>query len=234
VVSFFPSGDLQYRPHGFVDLYTSVLENCTRCKTAWDLHALLFKESISFLFRQDNRVFTDLVETYRWVIGRKVVSQTSYFEEYSRRHSEGDFTTSALDDRHEMTLVLDVTDIIHELKMIRHVANKQMEILRSLITILRDPDNKAETPMYQFENHGGGNQFINLANLHHSDLNIDSENCKALAQNIKGTAKEMAIQANETLLLLITELNTMSRDAEHTHRMVCENSPSHHSAVAVR
>jgi hypothetical protein len=230
VLSFFPSGDLQYQAEGFVDLYKSVLESYARCETVWDLQALLFKEAVTFLFRQDNRMFTDLIETYRWVIGKKVASQTTYFEEYSRSHSAGDFTSTALDDRKELRLVLDVIDIIDELKMVRHLAGKQMEILRALVLALRElnpGEEKKEVPasyggIYNNSCRESGHMVINMANnFHNTGISADAENLKTLTQGIAGMARETATMTNETLLLLITDVDAMRRDAEYAHKMVC-------------
>jgi len=72
VLSFFPSHDAQYHKNGFINLYDSIRQNCSSCETVWDLYSILIKEAITYLFRQENRRFTDLIETYRWVTGKKV------------------------------------------------------------------------------------------------------------------------------------------------------------------
>jgi len=38
----------------------------------WDFYSLIFKEAATHLFRHENKKFIDLVETYRWVISKKV------------------------------------------------------------------------------------------------------------------------------------------------------------------
>jgi hypothetical protein len=236
-LSFFPSGHLQYQHIRFTALYESVLESWTRCESVWDLYALLVKEAASFIFRQDNKRFTDLVETYRWAIGTKAASQTSYFEEYSRSHSAGDLSDStALDDRRELHLVLDFADIIDELNMIRHLAEKQRDVIKSLATALRKLHPAHESPT----NHGGifyfqGNTFDCrgkgrqkvVVNLNQGGTNIEAELIRTIAEGIKGAASKTIVSADETLDLLLAELSAMRKDAEYSHKMACFTLRTH-------
>lgn len=236
VLSFFPSGDLQYKHAGFTALYESVLESWTLCESVWDLHALLVKEAASFIFRQDNKRFTDLVETYRWAIGTKAASQTSYFEEYSQSHSAGDLSDStALDDRRELRLVLDFADIMDELNMIRHLAEKQRGVIKSLATALRELHPADESPT----SHGGiffhGNTFActgegrqhTVVNLNHGGTSIETEVTRNIAEGVKGAASKTIISADETLDLLLAELSAMRKDAEYSHKMACFTPRTH-------
>ncbi|KAK3294459.1 uncharacterized protein B0H64DRAFT_188360 [Chaetomium fimeti] len=229
VLSFFPSGDLQYKHVGFTALYESVLESWTLCESAWDLYALLVKEAASFIFRQDNKRFTDLVETYRWAIGTKTASQTSYFEEYSQNHSAGDSSDStALDDRRELRLVLDFADIIDELNMIRHLAETQREVIKSLATALGRLDPADDSPTNRggivfrhntFTCTGEGHQVVNM---NHGGTRIEAEVIRTIAQGIKGAASKTIISADETLDLLLAELGVMRKDAEYSHKMLMD------------
>jgi hypothetical protein len=36
------------------------------------LYSIIVKEATTYLFRQENKKFVDLVEVYRWVTGKKV------------------------------------------------------------------------------------------------------------------------------------------------------------------
>ncbi|KAK4185380.1 hypothetical protein QBC35DRAFT_389598, partial [Podospora australis] len=193
VLSFFPAGALQYHHSGFTDLYTSISQNWVGCGTAWDLYALLVKEASSFLFRQDNKGFTDKIETYR------------------KNHATGDVELSVLDDRRELKLVLEVTDIIDELKMIRHLTEKQREVLKALATAL-----KRLSPSEQ--------QFIQLTNHNHvgDALGIDAESIKILAQGVHGIARDTLVLADDTLVSLITELEIMRNDADYAHKMLLD------------
>jgi hypothetical protein len=71
-LSFFPAHDAQYNASGFTDLYHSIQEDCFGCKTVWDLYSIIVKEATTYLFRQENKKFMDLIEVYRWVTGKKV------------------------------------------------------------------------------------------------------------------------------------------------------------------
>jgi hypothetical protein len=75
ILSCFPSHNHSYSQNGkFRDLYPSIQQNVDGCTTVWDMYSLLVKEAITYLFSQKNRGFTDLIETYRWVTGKKVMS----------------------------------------------------------------------------------------------------------------------------------------------------------------
>jgi hypothetical protein len=232
VLSFFPSHHLQYRGNtkGFTDLYTSVLQNCTGCETVWDLSSLLIKEATSYLFRQDNRQFTDLIETYRWVVGTKAASQTTYLEEYSKDHSNGELGSTALNDRRELKLVLEVADIIDELKMISHLADKQREVLKSLVLALRklSPEgNPSDSKGGEFnciisnnKASESGRQQNMIIIQQNEGISSQAENIRILAQRIRGAARETVVSADETLILLMTELEIMRKDADYTQKMV--------------
>ncbi|KAK3311667.1 uncharacterized protein B0T15DRAFT_508207 [Chaetomium strumarium] len=229
VLTCFPSGDLQYHSQGFTDFYTSVGESWSFCETVWDLHCLFVKEAVSFLFRQDNRQFTDLIETYRWVVGTKDAAQTAYFEEYSRSHAAGHSGSTALDDRQELKLVLEVTDVIDELKMIRHLVQKQREVLNSLVIALRrlnaadekdpGPQESVQIRHNTFTNRDHGRMFVNISHARHEGLAENAESIKLLARGIKGASQETVVSADETLVRLLAELDAMRNDADYTHKM---------------
>jgi hypothetical protein len=79
VLSCFPSGHFQFQKEGFTDLYNNVREGWSGCKTVWELYSLLAKEATTHLFRLNNRKFTDLMEIYSWVIGKKVASRLYFW-----------------------------------------------------------------------------------------------------------------------------------------------------------
>jgi hypothetical protein len=192
----------------------------------------LVKEASSFLFRQDNKRFLDIVETYRWVTATKSASQTSCFEAYSRNYATGDVDATALDDRQELKLVLEVTDIIDELKMIRHLAEKQREVLKALVTALiklhpadAQADGLSGSPPVTinecgFHNNGPGHQFITFTTQAAEGIRADAQDIKILAQGIQEPARETLISTDETLVLLIMELDIVRKDAEYAHKTV--------------
>lgn len=75
IISSFPSVDIPDDLRGFTGLYECVRKRATTCKTVWDLHSLLVNEATSLLFNQQNKAFRDIIETYRWVTNRKVLSE---------------------------------------------------------------------------------------------------------------------------------------------------------------
>jgi hypothetical protein len=198
----------------------------------WDLYSLLVKEAVSFLFRQDNRQFTDLVETYRWVIDTKGAAQTTCFEQYSQGHSAGDSGSTALDDRQELKLVLELTDVIDELKMIRNLVEKQRKVLKSLVVALRrlnaagkeesgGPWDYVHVENNRFEVSDHGTMTVLFSHERHEALGEDAESIKLLARGIKGTSQDIVVSTDETLVLLLTELDAMRNDADYTHKMAC-------------
>jgi hypothetical protein len=226
VISFFPSGILQYQADGFVDLYTSILSGWTRCDSAWDLYALLVKEATSFMFRQDNMLFTNLVETYRWAIETKAATQTDQFEAYSQSHTAGDVDASALDDRRELTLALDLADIIDELNIIRYLAETQREVIKSLALVLRQFQPTLGSGHgkqgISFEGNNiticGGQPIFQLQNT--GGIEVDPNFTKTIVQGIEGLAGNAVLSADETLEFLLADIETMRKDAEYARKMV--------------
>jgi hypothetical protein len=80
VISCFPSHVAQYEGNGFQDLYTTVVSKVARCRSVWEIYSLLTKEAITHLFAQENRTIIDLVETYRWVTGKKVSFSANFLQ----------------------------------------------------------------------------------------------------------------------------------------------------------
>lgn len=72
VLSFFPSGDAQYTSTGFRDLYSSISSKANKSKNVFDFYSLVTRKATNYFFNESDRNFTDLVELYRWVVGKKV------------------------------------------------------------------------------------------------------------------------------------------------------------------
>ncbi|RYO95467.1 hypothetical protein DL762_000029 [Monosporascus cannonballus] len=186
ILSFFPSQDLQYHGEGFIDLYVSIRQNCSSCETVWDLYSVLVKEATTYLFRQENRKFTDLIETYSGIL-----------------------SSSLLDDQRELKLVLEVADIIDELKMIQHLVDKQREVLKSLILALRKLNPSRDNQSHQV-----------FSNIKISD-NI-SRDSATQTNGIAGAARDSVISAEEVLVMLLSEIDTVKKDVEYTHKMLLD------------
>ncbi|KAI0538336.1 hypothetical protein GGR58DRAFT_468607 [Xylaria digitata] len=222
VISFFPSHDLQYQHTEFTELYQSVLAQWAESKTVWDLYSLLVGEATTFIFHQKNKSFTDLIETYRWVIKRKVASQTRCFQKFHDYNSSGNLDSILLDDRKELKLVLEVADIADELKMIRHVIDKQREVVKSLIATLctlhpatDDPRPSAITHVYVGESlilHGNSSLTIQQS------APTMSETVKMLAQGIKRPAGDTLVATDEDLDFIGAEVDAIRNEANTTHQ----------------
>ncbi|KAI1868830.1 hypothetical protein JX265_006809 [Neoarthrinium moseri] len=229
LLSFFPSPtqDAKGASVRFIGLYESICQQCTSCKTVWDLYSCLVKEATTFLFHQVNRNFTDLLEVYSWVVNKKVASQTEYFQMFHEYNSTGQLESAFLDGSQELRLVLDVADIIDELKMIQHIVHKQREVIKSLVVALRTPsdakDDSNETIVHTVltisgNEAGGSAKQTNLIIFNPQTGLTLSETIRFLAQGISGNARSILIHADEELNLLLIGLDTVKRDASTAHK----------------
>lgn len=62
----------------------------------------------------------------------QAASQITYFQNFQQRCAIGRLDPTTLDDSQELKLVLEVADIIDELKMIRHLVETQKDVLQQL------------------------------------------------------------------------------------------------------
>jgi hypothetical protein len=160
----------------------------------------------------------------------QAASQTTYFEEFHENHERGDSESTALDDRRELKLVLEVADIVDELKMIRHLLEKQREVLRFLISALVKFHPSKDNFIPETQNYNVTFGEIRMDGQHNSvgvfstvaknDNVNDLENTKKLAQQIAQEAREDVISADELLVFLLSETDGIRVDAEYTHKMV--------------
>ncbi|KAF2822899.1 hypothetical protein CC86DRAFT_469513 [Ophiobolus disseminans] len=179
IISSFPSGSSVRDPPNFIDLYNTVRDQSPKCKTAKDIQTLLVKEAIMYMFNKDNKAFEDLVETYRWVTCKKAAQQITCFQEYHRGYAGGG-SGSVFNDRKELKLVLEVADIIDELKMIRRLLGIQKDIVRQNRLALSLYDERDEDLVPEVI----GNARSHIASAHKALVNIvaeiDSINADAL------------------------------------------------------
>jgi hypothetical protein len=129
-----------------------------------------------------------------------------------------------------MKLVLEVADIIDELKMIQHLITKQREVITSLILALR-----------KFNRSPGGDD--KGGNVNHAPVYIDNvtvaengtsviswqqsmggdssvEDNKLLARSIAGVSKDYVLEADDKLRAVSTEIEVMMNGVGYTHKMV--------------
>ncbi|CAN9267752.1 unnamed protein product [Alternaria alternata] len=140
ILTSFPSGSYSVPPTDVQDLYQSIIESLARdpkeLKSVDDMYLFLTRKVLGYMFSQANRNLVDLVEIYRWVTGKKAATQTTYFQEFQQGYASGGDDNTIFNDRRDLKLVLDVADIIDELKMIEHLFSIQEEIIGSSVKAL--------------------------------------------------------------------------------------------------
>lgn len=131
------------------------------------------------------------------------------------------------DDRRELKLVLEVADIIDELKMLRHVITTQQDVLRAFISGLTRFSRT--TDVHQADQ-GSTISIKEVTILEHGSLSVLTntqlgnenglETTKVLAQAISSDVRKFVVDADDTMRSVITEIDTINKDAEYTHKMV--------------
>ncbi|KAL1798009.1 hypothetical protein ACET3X_004615 [Alternaria dauci] len=120
IITSFPSGLYCQGPTYVVDPYWGITKSLTLdpqpLRNVGDMYSLLIKEVTGYMFSEVNRNSVDMVEIYRLVNGKKAASQTTNFQEFQQGYASGRSDDSILNDRRDMKLVLEVADIIEELK----------------------------------------------------------------------------------------------------------------------
>ncbi|KAF5631385.1 uncharacterized protein FTJAE_7895 [Fusarium tjaetaba] len=152
--------------------------------------------------------------------------QTTYFQSFSSAREVGELSSEHLHGHQELALVLEIADIIDELNMMRHLIQKQREVLKSLILAMRilNPasDSKTDRTGVMFSINEpviSGNGAINVLTNHHDGLTDLADSIKILAQGISGRSRDIVISTDDDLLAIYTELKIMKEDAEYNHKM---------------
>ncbi|QGI69594.1 hypothetical protein CEK26_013550 [Fusarium fujikuroi] len=222
--------DLQYTSNGeFIDLYTGIQHKWFKHNNIWDAYSTVIKETFTCLFCQENKRFIDLVEIYRWVISEKAAKQTTFFQSFSSAREVGELSSEHLNGHQELALVLEIADIIDELNMMRHLIQKQREVLKSLIMALRklnptsdsNTDRTGLTLSIQSNTVAGRGQMNVLVN-HHEGLTDLAESIKILAQGISGRSRDIVISTDDDVLTITAELSILKSDAEYNHKMLLD------------
>lgn len=131
-------------------------------------------------------------------IDLQAADQTVSFQQFHQRYVNGEYNIKTFDDRGDMKIMLEVADIIDELKMIRHVLQTQKDILLQMTSALA-----------QFE----------ISNMRASDTE-DVQSIRARAKDMTGLTKTHILAAADTLALVLTEIAGINEDAQATHKTV--------------
>jgi hypothetical protein len=250
IISAFPSHDFQFHREVLEDLYSRVYQSLDVCEDVWDLSSLLLRETVNHLFNMTNRQVTDLFETYQWVIRQKaglllnVVNPVRPLIKYYRQtafqakfFSEFHFSQNkverrdVLDDKRELALALEVTDILDELKMIRQVIEDQEYVLRMMV----DSIAKLNPKMVPGDGSQGFGNRLKVGNMTvHGDLIFNTTNSiagaiiephipslRALMAGGIGQGCDFILQTEDNLVSLQKQLGNMQKDADDTYKLVC-------------
>jgi hypothetical protein len=150
--------------------------------------------------------------------------QATYLQEFHKEYANVEPLMSVYDGQKELERLLEVADIIDELKMIQHLIETQRDVLKSVISALinLNPSSESKNPPAQIHVNrchfsSGGSLVINNTSKDSLD---NVETTKALAQGIGGIARENVILMEETLVTVLTQLSDISKNAEYTQKMV--------------
>jgi hypothetical protein len=134
--------------------------------------------------------------------------------------------------------VLEVADIIDELKMIRHLLRTQRDVLKSTVRALtrlspsKSPRAKQHKDVYIHSNTFTDDARVTMNINTQGDINSSVDSIAALAQDIAGIAKDNVISADEILVAVLAGLDDINKEAEYTHRMVKVDITLPYSGVA--
>jgi hypothetical protein len=119
--------------------------------------------------------------------------------------------------------VLEVADIIDELKMITHLLQIQRDVLKPMVSALTrlSPSHLPRADVQSNVTMTGIHDSSVWVNITTEGIHSDSiETTRVLAQGIKGGAKDNVISTDETLVTVLAGLDGINKEAEYTHRMV--------------
>ncbi|KAK1254163.1 hypothetical protein MKX08_008158 [Trichoderma sp. CBMAI-0020] len=172
-----------------------------------------------------NKYFENSDELKQPLLALYAAEQVQSFENFNMGT---DHQPTATAHEKDLQLVLQVADIIDELKIIRHLADKQREVLKALILALRRCHSSEKSPA----NHSRADMSTNFHDCsingtvhvtYHSverSLEESVETTRKLAEKLEGATRDTVVSADETLLLLIVELEELTQEGEKTHKML--------------
>jgi hypothetical protein len=148
-----------------------------------------------------------------------------YFQDFHQNYTDG---STALHDERELKLVLEVVDIIDELKMIKHLLEKQREVVRSLVSALSALNPHKDTvtePLQRNDAHFHHCTFRDQAvfDMHfhsHAGSDYSIDDTRIMAQRIAGQAGSHVTRADEHLESVLANVNLIKSEAEETYQSV--------------
>ncbi|KAH7081271.1 hypothetical protein BKA63DRAFT_503487 [Paraphoma chrysanthemicola] len=187
----------------YQSLYGSIIRHISTCRSVWEMQSLFVEHAMGYLFSQRNRNFCDIVETYNWVISKKAADQTESFQRFHKRYADGEYNLKTFDDRDDMKLMLEVADIIDELKMIRHVLDTQGKVLMQMTQTL------SQIGMWQLSEETP-NKY---------EAKFDADRLFEIAGRLsEGRGAKYLNRACNTLAQWHSETSSIMEDAQATHK----------------
>ncbi|KAI0528046.1 hypothetical protein F5B22DRAFT_16968 [Xylaria bambusicola] len=227
VVSCFPSGTSESCALDFTGLYSRMTKSWNECDSIWSLYSTLVKEATTHIFQQENKKFLDLVETYRWVVSKKAANQINHFNDFHDTHSSSRFDAEALDDRQELRSVLDVADILDELKMIQSLIYEQREVIKSFAIALTkfqpsqgSPDQDVNNVLRAERITASHDSKVYIFQVINQDNSRLGDTIKLIAQRISEPMRTMIVATDEILDSIYNQIEAVRKDAEYTHQQL--------------
>jgi hypothetical protein len=130
--------------------------------------------------------------------------------------------TEALDNHRELTLTLEVADILDELKMIRSLVEKQQQVVKDVASALsqfKSPkdDSTEKRPSGIDETQPNSDRTRPNETQPSKD---ETEIINVPVKGITGAGKHYLTSTGETFAWIFSEIDSVQSDAEYTHKMV--------------
>jgi hypothetical protein len=160
------------------------------------------------MFSHINKSSLDILEIYRWVTSKKAASQIDYIQQY-QKNAQQNFQQGCVNGGpdegifEDLKLVLEIVDIIEELRMIQHLLCIQEDVIKSSYTALESPA---------------------LEPLTRSGPQKDSQLCKHFQKGFCRFGNKCNFQhvlkGPQKLTHVISEIASIIDDAAYTHTML--------------
>jgi hypothetical protein len=156
-----PVSKESFPKHDEIDIMASAVgeEDLHNCKSMIELFALLANRSITRFFEESSGDYVDMLSIYRWAAANKVchvpdmlasnfyeialvnarltlqaARHTELLEAFSKRQSGSDAEDVPTEGAEELTLILEVVDILDELNILMLLFEKQVSVVAGIKT----------------------------------------------------------------------------------------------------